>query len=429
MSGIILFILAVVGASGIIAQMVLARELLVSFSGNELALGLVLANWMLAESLGVFLAGRFAAKGKQVALTFAGLQVAFSFFLLIALFVARAYKGMIGVGVGEGLGWWQALWWSFLILLPVAFTHGAMFSIGCQLTVGVKVTYVWETVGTLLGGLLLTYVLLPFISSFQIVLLIAGLGVVALVILFLKRGQRVAMICLLAVGCCLLLGLFKSADILEKTSLKQQWKTGLLLASRNSVYGNIVALKHNNQCTFYYNGVPAITTPHPDAVFIEEMGIVPLLFVDQPKRILVLGSGAGGLLSELLKHPIEKIDYVELDSVLIDLVKTYATPKTTDALYDARVNLVHQDPRLFLKKATEWYDVIIIGTSFSNDYATNRFFTQEFFSLCLKRLDRQGVFALWLPGSPAYLSDEVRDLTGSVVNALKQSGCFVRVIP
>ena len=36
--------LLVMGASGIIAQIVLLRELLVSFLGNELVLGIILAN-------------------------------------------------------------------------------------------------------------------------------------------------------------------------------------------------------------------------------------------------------------------------------------------------------------------------------------------------------------------------------------------------
>ena len=46
------------GLSGMIAQIVLLRELLVSFLGNELVLGILLANWLILEATGSFLIGR-----------------------------------------------------------------------------------------------------------------------------------------------------------------------------------------------------------------------------------------------------------------------------------------------------------------------------------------------------------------------------------
>ncbi len=47
--------LLIMGLSGIIAQILLLRELLVSFYGNELTLGIILANWLLLEAFGFLL--------------------------------------------------------------------------------------------------------------------------------------------------------------------------------------------------------------------------------------------------------------------------------------------------------------------------------------------------------------------------------------
>ena len=55
----------VVGSSGIVAQVMLLRELLVSFYGNELTLGLILANWVILEAFGVFAIGKFIDKIKN----------------------------------------------------------------------------------------------------------------------------------------------------------------------------------------------------------------------------------------------------------------------------------------------------------------------------------------------------------------------------
>jgi spermidine synthase len=54
----IVLAILVVGASGLIAQVLLLRELLVSFYGNELTVGIILANWLILEAIGALILGR-----------------------------------------------------------------------------------------------------------------------------------------------------------------------------------------------------------------------------------------------------------------------------------------------------------------------------------------------------------------------------------
>lgn len=46
--------LLVMGASGIVGQILLLRELLITFYGNELSIGIILANWLILEAFGSF---------------------------------------------------------------------------------------------------------------------------------------------------------------------------------------------------------------------------------------------------------------------------------------------------------------------------------------------------------------------------------------
>ena len=69
------------------------------------------------------------------------------------------------------------------------------------------------------------------------------------------------------------------------------------------------------------NGVPAITAPVPDIAFIEDLIHFPMLLHEKPESILILGGGAGGMIHELLKHPVTRIDYAELDPLLPKLVR------------------------------------------------------------------------------------------------------------
>ena len=58
MNYIFLFLIFLTGASGIAAQVLLLRELLVNFNGNELIIGVIISNWVIAEAAGAFFGGR-----------------------------------------------------------------------------------------------------------------------------------------------------------------------------------------------------------------------------------------------------------------------------------------------------------------------------------------------------------------------------------
>ena len=46
------------GASGLVAQVIILRELLTRFQGNELSLGIILGNWLLLEAIGSIIGGK-----------------------------------------------------------------------------------------------------------------------------------------------------------------------------------------------------------------------------------------------------------------------------------------------------------------------------------------------------------------------------------
>ena len=64
-NSLVIVSLVIMGISSITAQILLMRELLVSFLGNELTLGIILANWMVLEAAGAFLLGKSAERVKR----------------------------------------------------------------------------------------------------------------------------------------------------------------------------------------------------------------------------------------------------------------------------------------------------------------------------------------------------------------------------
>jgi spermidine synthase len=432
------------GFSGLVAQLLLLRELLIVFSGNELSIGIILANWLILEAFGSFFLGKRAENTKHKIETFVIITVLFSLSLPVAVYFTRILKNILGVSIGQGLGLLPIVYSSFLILLPTSLSHGALFTFACKLhslfsardASSMGKVYVYETFGTLAGGVAVTYLLIPYLNAFHIAAGLAVLNFLVCALLFIpfwRTGKFQKLVTIIS-WLLSILGLsfifFGGADKLHRRSIETQWKAQNVVHYQNSIYGNICVIENAGQYTFFSDGIPHIITPVPDIVFVEEFVHLPFLSHPRPKQVLILSGGAGGLINEVLKHPsVELVEYAELDPLVFQLLKKFPTPLTEDELNDSRVKVKYIDGRLLLKMTDKSYDVILIGLSEPSDLQTNRFFTKEFFSLAEKRLKETGILVIGLPGSLTYLNDELRDLNGSIFHTLKSVFPHLRVIP
>ena len=73
----LVFAILVMGFSGIVVQILLLRESLVVFSGNELAIGIILANRLILEAFGSLFVGKRVERLKERLEGFVGLQLRF----------------------------------------------------------------------------------------------------------------------------------------------------------------------------------------------------------------------------------------------------------------------------------------------------------------------------------------------------------------
>ena len=432
------------GFSGLVAQIVVLRELLIVFSGNELCIGIILANWLILEAFGSFFVGRKAEKSGKPLEVFSIITVLFSLSLPTAILLTRILKRAIGISIGESIGFMPMFYSSFLILLPVGVLHGALFTFSCRIysmysgrdESSAGRVYAYETVGAIIGGIVCTYLLIPYLNSFQASIWLAALNVVVCLVLIAphwKTGifQKTIMVILGAlVLSCGVLVFAGQADRLHDYSVKAQWKNRNVVHYQSSRYGNICILENERQYIFFLDGVPGLITPVPDILYIEQFVRLPLLAHPKPVRLLVLSGGAGGVIDEALKHPsIEAVEYAELDPLLLDLLRKFPTPLTESELNDARVRIRHIDGRLLLRTTRNRYDVILVGIQEPSNLQANRFFTEEFFSLARERMNEEGILVLGLPGSFTYSNEELKNLNGCVFNTLKGVFRNIRVIP
>jgi spermidine synthase len=433
------------GLSGIVAQILLLREFLVSFLGNELTLGIILANWLLLEALGSFCLGRSVKKVKKPLEFYVILQLIFSVALPAAIYLSRVFKVFLSTTPGETLGFGPIFLASLCITSPVAISHGALFTYGSHLyaqgrenrSSSIGSVYALETIGTIVGGFIFSFLLIRTLSSFEIALLVSLTNGAASAFL-LWPGRRVPRLnpgvglwAISILFSLLYASLFlpSQSNWLDLSSIRLQWQGLEVVHHENSIYGNITVTKLGEQFTFFADGVPSITVPVPDIATIEDFVHFPMLLHRAPRRVLILSGGVGGMIREILKYPVDRIDYVELDPLLLKLVQKFQTPLTYAELSDPRVQVHFSDGRLFVREGAESYDIVFIGVSSPRELQSNRLFTREFFELARRRMSDGGMLVLSLPGSLTYLSPALRDLNKCILETLRSVYRSVRVVP
>ncbi len=453
MKRILTFGFLLMGFSFTVTQGLLIRELLVAFFGNELSIGLILGNWLVLEAVGSGLLGKLADRWRGKASSFAALQLLFALFLPLCLYAAYTSRSIVGAIPGEGVGLIPIFYSSFLILTPLALVDGAMFAFGCRAYAyltgdeapSIGWVYVYEALGAIAGGIVFTYLFIPFLYSLQIVLLLSSLNLLsaALVLASSDSNRRrlpltpglIVVLVLLSASLGFLLS--PQAEEIQRWATSQQWAGYNLVYSENSVYGNVAVVQREAQYTFYADGIPILTAPVPDVALSEEIVHLPMLFIPQPRRALVLSGGVGGVLRELAKYPLAQIDYAELDPLLIEAVLKFPTPLTLSELSDPRVKVEYVDGQLLVRRKKwgiaprpkEGYDLVIVNLPYPSTLQLNRFYTVEFFQMARGLLDEEGVLVISCPGTLTYVSDELRNLNSMAYHALQQTFSHVRPIP
>jgi len=130
-----------------------------------------------------------------------------------------------------------------------------------------------------------------------------------------------------------------------------------------------------------------------DEFFYHEMLThVVLHSIPNPRKVVVIGGGDGGVVREVLKHKsVEKIFFIEIDEEVINISRQFF-PSVSSGVDDPRVEVRIMDGADFLKKQkASGIDAVIIDSTDIIGFARS-LFTNEFFGNVKNCLTDQGMF-------------------------------------
>lgn len=382
-----------------LAQMLVLRELLIVFFGNEITIGLTLAGWLVLTGCGSGLFGLAQRRmdAHRLARGIAALLVWLALFLPVDVFFIRAAPWLLRVPFGEQAAPGLIVIFIAVALAPVCLPVGALFPAVCRhasrgcpdadagMVGGI---YAADALGGVCAGLLFYLALVNLPGGLTAAFWAGGCGLMGAWLAAPRRRARRICLGLLCLFC--LLGInYRRLAPLEWAGIQWRWRSfgvlsaganaagaNRLLASADSRYRNLALFTSSGQKTLYVNGQVAFVFPDPVSAEFK----IHVIMAQMPRagRVLLLGGSPPDDVPELLKYPLKRLVCLEQDKAQTMLLQRFA-PQARHAAADKRVSFIAADGPRFVRQCREKFDVVIIGAPEPDTIAANRFYTAEFY--------------------------------------------------
>jgi spermidine synthase len=264
---------------------------------------------------------------------------------------------------------------------------------------GVGRLYALNTAGCLIGPLLACFLIIPWLGLTAGLLALAaveaGLG-----LLIFRRASDSGVS---ALGLGLLCALLFGAVLLTTPRGRgmQQVNPGEQVVFYDEGPMATVSVVRNNfgYKTICIDGVGVAGTDPMLQTDQKSLAHLPMLLVENPRRVLTVGFGSGGASYSYLLH--DRLESVHCAEICPEVLR--AAPNLTEANHgfwsrrDSRYRLIFDDVRSFLRHTRETYDVIATDCTDLRYKSNANLYDVEYFRFSRERLRPGGAVVVWMP--------------------------------
>ena len=417
---------ALSGCAALGVEILWLRHLSVLLGGFRAVLSLLLTVMLLALGIGALIGGWIERRFRQPTRTLIVVQGVFAAVTLIGLASNSADAlATYGASRAASLGTLSSssrialeLWFNLRpMLIEVALPSlvaGLAFPLANAIVqraheaVGRRagLLYAANTCGAVTGSLLTGYILLPRLGMQGAAAVLAAIAVLAIGPLTIastdQRRTRTSLIAvtgatLAGVG-ALVVWLLQPVDFLVQRAVGQA--DGDRVLTRSEGVNELLAVveRDGRGRGLLTNGHAMASTALLDQRYMRALAHIPLLSMERPERVLVIGFGVGNTTHAATVHTsVTRVDVADVSRNILEHA-TYFRDANHDVLRDRKVSVFVNDGRQHLKMMPPaTYDLITLEPPPIAHAGVAALYSREFYDLARSRLKPGGYVSQWLP--------------------------------
>jgi len=376
------------GLTAVGAEVLWSRFLSLVIRNSVITYTLTLAVVLAGIVLGSWLAGRVADRRRLLGVDRA------AWYGLLQLFAGA----VLAVVMFLPVAWWQALGQGLapivLLMLPGAAASGALFPLANRLVLadaagsaaGVGRMTALNTVGGILGSLVVGFAVLPHLGMDLGVRLLAGFALVAGgAALWLAGGGRT----IRAAGCVAAVAAAYGLPALTGIRLPDAHlaPAGQLVDVTEGQGATLAAVRVDDRLQLQIDRLWQGNDRKGHQIMAAH---VPALLHGNPRDVLVIGVGVGQTAGRFLLYDVDRVDCVDIEPAIFPFIERNFP---TAWMHDPRVVLVPEDGRTFTAHTDRRYDIVSVEVGQVFRPGVDAFYTREFYEEARALLKPDGLVA------------------------------------
>lgn len=404
------------GFYALVVQTLLFRDFLAALEGSELGVGSFFGSWLLWVGLG-------AVVGRVVSHRLTGLTKRFELTVLLYLpallvqqFLIAHARTLAGVPAYEVFPFGRMFAVSMLVNAPVSLTTGLLFTLACrwweQDQLPPARVYMVEALGSFLGGLTVTMLLVSGVTAENVVccaafVLVAGAAVAWIGADRSSRSSTSGVVLIVLLVVVSLLGISGLANSWSRWNDRSQWSRLLPADEFRGSFTTAQAkyLYGERGAQFVVMSWGGVSEALPNTEHASEVIALALAQHPTARNVLVMGTDSLGICLRLRELPqIGEVVWLHPDPAYPQAV-LQVLPAAAKASAQG-LTVPGTEVRDYLQFHRRQFDLVILNLPDPTTLVLNRYWTREFYQMVEGALVDDGVVCTRLTGAANYMGDE-----------------------
>ena len=416
---LLLVLLLVAGVTGMAYEVLWTRVLTFLTGTTTYAFTIMLTTYLCGLALGGIVTAWFTDRSKKLLEVLAVLQMLLGLSVLATLaftpIILKSLNDFIFLGNSMRFSDFSSFialeaGVSFIFVFPGAVLMGMTFPVAAKIYSaargragsGVGISYFADTIGAIAGSLGAGFLLIPWFGTLHSLMFVALVNLAIGVVAYSCRHTPTRIIFSIArLG---LLGVALAAvAFMVRGGIRPDTFSGIFIPSDarltyfdEDIGGTVTIEDYGDHRTISINGVNVAGTDLKFQTTQKLQAHLALLIHPKPERVLQIGFGSGGTAWAISRHPVKQIDCVEITAAVIKANDQFPD-SNHGVLRDPRVRVRIDDARSYLVKTDQSYDAILSDSIHPRLAGNGGLYCVDYFRLCRKHLNPNGIFSAWLP--------------------------------